>query len=130
MIILWNFCNFILQKHNKSTCNNNCSIRLPWIKSELIEQSFCFYGGQLYKKLPIGIRKLDTISEFKVALRGHFLRYSYLAIFHGYMFCISTPIFFGLSFFLSYIPYLLLFRSHYFHSVICVHTVFQAHGLL
>ena len=24
-------------------------------------------------ELPIGIRKLDTISEFKVVLRGHFL---------------------------------------------------------
>ena len=63
----------ILQKHDKNTRNNNYSIRLPRVKLELEQQSFCFYGAKLYNKLPIGIRKLDTISEFKVVLIGHFL---------------------------------------------------------
>ena len=63
----------ILQKHNKNTRNNNHSIRLPRVKLELVRQSFSFYGGKLYNELPIGIRKLDTISELKVVLRGHFL---------------------------------------------------------
>ena len=64
---------FILQKHNKNTRNNNYSIRLPWAKLELARQSLYFYRGKLYNKLPIGTRKLDTINEIKVALRGHFL---------------------------------------------------------
>ena len=63
----------ILQKHDKNTRNNNYSIRLPRVKLELEQQSSCFYGAKLYNKLPIGIRKLDTISEFKVLLIGHFL---------------------------------------------------------
>ena len=63
----------ILQKHNKNTRNNKCSIRLPRVKLELAGQNFYFYGGKLYNESAIGIRKLDTISEFKVALRGHFL---------------------------------------------------------
>ena len=64
---------FILQKHNKNTRKNNYSIRLPRVKLELARQSFYFYGGKLYNELPIGIQKLYTISEFKVALGGYFL---------------------------------------------------------
>ena len=78
------------------------------VKLELAWQSFYFYRGKLYNKLPIGIQKLDAISEFKVALRGHFLWHSYLTLVHRYMFFISTSIFSGLSFFLSYIPYIFL----------------------
>ena len=62
---------FILQKHNTNTRNNNYSNGLPRVKLELARQSFYFYGGKLYIEFPIGIRKLDTISKFKVALRGH-----------------------------------------------------------
>ena len=64
---------FIFQKHNKNTRNNNYSIRLPRVKLELARQSFYLYGGKLYNELPMGIRKLDTVSEFKVALRSHFI---------------------------------------------------------
>ena len=68
------FANYvILQKHNKSTRNNNYNVRLPRVELELARQSFYFYEGKLYNELPTGIRKLDTISEFKVALRRHFL---------------------------------------------------------
>ena len=42
---------------------------LPPVKLELAQESFYFYGSKLDNELPIGIRKLDTISEFKVALR-------------------------------------------------------------
>ena len=66
-----NYC--ILQKHNKNTRNNNYSIGVPRVKLELARQSFYIYGGKLYNELLIGIRKLDTISQFKVALGGHFL---------------------------------------------------------
>ena len=33
---------FILQKHDKNTCNRNYSIRLPWVKLELARQTFYF----------------------------------------------------------------------------------------
>ena len=56
-----------------NTRNNDYSIRLPQVKLELAQQSFYFYGGKLHNELPIGIRKLDAISESKVSVRGHFL---------------------------------------------------------
>ena len=56
-----------------NTRNNDYSIRLPRVKLKLARQSLYFYGGKLYNELPIGIQKLDAISEFKVAVRGHFL---------------------------------------------------------
>ena len=132
---------FILQKYNKSTRNNNYSIWLPWVKLDFAQQNFYFYGGKLYNKLPIGIRKLDINSELKVALKGPFLWYSYLIIIHAYMYLWALLFFFffflALVSFWTYIVLLhtifathFLFRSHYFHSAICVHIVFQAHGLL
>ena len=115
---------FILQKHNKNTRKNNYSIRLPRVKSELARQNFYFYGGKLHNELPIGIWKLDTISEFQVALRGHLLWYPFLAIVHGYMFFISTPIFSGLSFFLSFMPYLFPFQEPLFaFCYLCPYSV-------
>ena len=45
---------------------------VPRVKLGLERQSFYFYECKLYNELPLCIRKLDTISEFKVALRGHF----------------------------------------------------------
>ena len=99
-----NYC--ILQKHNKNTRNNNYSIRVPRVKLELARQSFYIYGGKLYNELLIGIRKLDTISQFKVALRGHFLQYSYLVVVHTYMYS-------GLSFFLN----IHCFATYYFCSL-------------
>ena len=99
---------FILQKYNKSTHNNNYSIWLPWVKLDFAQQNFYFYGGKLYNKLPIGIRKLDINSELKVALKGPFLWYSYLIIIHAYMYLWALLFFFffffffsGLSFFLN-----------------------------
>ena len=64
---------FTEQMHNKNTRNNNHSIRLPRVKLELARQSFYFYGGKLYNALPLGMRKIDNICEFKVSLKGHFL---------------------------------------------------------
>ena len=124
---------FFLQKHNKNTRNNDYSIRLPRVKLELARQSFYFHGGRLYNELPIATQKLDAISEFKVVLRGHWYSLDILILLLPIRTWISTPIF---SFW-TYIVLLytifaayFLFRSHYLHSAICVHTLFQAHGFL
>lgn len=45
---------FVPHKHDKNTCNNNCSTKLPLVKL-LAQKSFYFYGIKLYNKLPIGI---------------------------------------------------------------------------
>ena len=52
---------FILQKHNKNTRSNNCSIRLYGVKLELARQSFYFYMGKLYNEYLCVFRKQINI---------------------------------------------------------------------
>ena len=100
---------FTQQMHNKNTRNNNHSIRLPRVKLELARQSFYFYGGKLYNALPLGMRKIDNICEFKVSLKGHFLWYFYLLtqpyvrVFHQYFRALPSVIL--VHFFILHYPH-------------------------
>ena len=54
------------------TRNDQCLLKLPRIKTEYACKSFCFMGAKIYNELPMGIRKTESLSDYKKLLRNHF----------------------------------------------------------
>ena len=63
---------FIVQDHEKVTRNTQNSVKLPFIKTEYARKSFYFTGAKIYNELPLEIRKITNLTEFKKRLKEHF----------------------------------------------------------
>ena len=63
---------FSCTEHQINTRNNSHMIRLSRVRLELARRGFYFAGGNLYNSLPLEIRKIDNIAQFKKELKGFF----------------------------------------------------------
>ena len=59
--------------HKYNTRGNSSTLRLPKVRTEAARKSFQFQGLSCYNELPIDIRKLTSIMQFKHHLKEHFL---------------------------------------------------------
>ena len=64
--------NFEVQEHATKTRNNQCSLKLPRIKTEYGPKPFRFMGAKIYNELPIDIRKTESFSDYNKLLKKHF----------------------------------------------------------
>ena len=63
---------FTLISHEKGTRNNNYLLRLPRVKLEIAKQSFYYGGAKLYNTLPLDLRSVQTVVQFRKGLKGFF----------------------------------------------------------
>ena len=55
-------------QHVKNTRNNNHSLKLPKVKTELCKKGFHFMGAKLFNELPLLTRIIEDRSSFKKQL--------------------------------------------------------------
>ena len=60
---------FALISHEKGTRNNNCLLRLPRVKLEIAKQIFYNGGAKLYNALPLDIRSVQSVVQFRKGLK-------------------------------------------------------------
>ena len=63
-----NYFDIIDSKH--VTRNYKSLIRLPKVRLECAKKSFYFTGAKTFNDLPIDIRKVETLNDFKVKLQN------------------------------------------------------------
>ena len=56
---------FTINKHTSFTKNRGCLLKLPKIKLESTKNAFFFMGAKLYNSLPLEVRKLHGLADFK-----------------------------------------------------------------
>ena len=63
---------FALISHDKATRNNNCLLRLPRVELEIAKQSSYYGGAKLYNTLPLDLRSVQTVVQFRKRSKGIF----------------------------------------------------------
>ena len=63
---------FMLQEHEKLTRNDNCTLKLPRIKTEYARKSFMFMGAKVYNELPLELGNIENNKEIEKQLKEHF----------------------------------------------------------
>lgn len=61
---------FEINHHGQSTRNQNNLLKLPKLKLEIGRQTFHYSGAKLYNSLPLHVRKTQSLSDFKIALKS------------------------------------------------------------
>ena len=56
-------------EHGKFTRNCKYMVKLPKIKLEYCRNSFFYMGAKLYNELPLTVRKMEKLDEFKKHLK-------------------------------------------------------------
>ena len=59
--------------HNYNTRGSSSTLRLPKVRTEAAKKSFRFQGPFCFNDIPIDIRQLTSIVQFKNRLKEHFL---------------------------------------------------------
>lgn len=63
---------FEINNHSRKTRNSGYLLKLPKVKLELGKQSFAYAGAKIFNDLPLGIRKVESYSQFTIEIRKHF----------------------------------------------------------
>ena len=69
---------FSLISHEKGTRNNNFLLRLPHVMLEIAKQSFYYGGAKLYKALPLDLRSVQSVVQFRKGLKEFFIIFDIL----------------------------------------------------
>ena len=59
---------FERQKHDQNTRNNNLTVKVPRMKTEFGCKSFCLTAADIYNKVPILTRQLNSRVLFRTHL--------------------------------------------------------------
>ena len=74
---LQNLFTFVNEIHNHSTrASNSKDIALPLPRTEVLRRNLSYSGPLFYNSLPSGIRKCNSLDNFKVCLKSYLLNCS------------------------------------------------------
>ena len=62
---------FAMNRHCKSTRNQNVLVRLPRVKLEIARKGYFYLGAKMYNELPLEIRKAEDFNTFRHLLNEH-----------------------------------------------------------